>query len=90
VRDVYHHNEKTIDSLPEPQRFDALCEEHLRHQTENICRTHIVQNAWSRGQPLSVNGFIYRLSDGKLIRLVEPITSVADARVSSKFRVVKH
>ncbi len=88
VREVYHNHQGTIDAQPAHKRLDLLCEEHTRAQTENVCRTTIVQNAWARGQPLSVNGFIYRVSDGLLVRLVEPITSIADSRLSAKFRVV--
>jgi carbonic anhydrase len=33
-------------------------------QVANVCRTTIVQDAWRRGQPLSVHGWIYRLQNG--------------------------
>jgi carbonic anhydrase len=29
-----------------------------------VCRTTIVQDAWRRGQPLSIHGWIYRLQNG--------------------------
>jgi carbonic anhydrase len=44
--------------------FDLLCELNVVKSLHNICHTTIVLNAWARGQPLSVNGFCYRLTDG--------------------------
>ena len=50
----------TDDSL----RSDRLCELNVLEQAHNVCRTTIVQDAWKRGQPLTVNAWIYRLADG--------------------------
>ena len=36
----------------------------MLEQAHNVCRTTIVQDAWKRGQPLTVNAWIYRLADG--------------------------
>jgi carbonic anhydrase len=44
-----------------------LCELNVLEQASNVCRTTIVQDAWRRGQPLSIHGWIYRLRNG-LIR----------------------
>jgi len=30
----------------------------------NVCHTTIAQNAWQRGQPLTVHGWVYSLVDG--------------------------
>ena len=35
-------------------------------QVVNVCQTTIVQDAWERGQPLTVHGWIYGLADGLL------------------------
>ncbi|EXI74575.1 MAG: Carbonic anhydrase 2 [Candidatus Accumulibacter sp. SK-11] len=32
----------------------------------NVCQTFVVQDAWQRGQPLTVHGWIYGLHDGLL------------------------
>jgi carbonic anhydrase len=34
-----------------------------------VLRTNIVQDAWERGQQLSIHGWIYRLHDGILREL---------------------
>jgi carbonic anhydrase len=48
----------------ESMRADRLCELNVLEQAHNVCRTTIVQDAWKRGQPLTVNAWIYRLADG--------------------------
>jgi carbonic anhydrase len=47
-------------------RAERLCELNVLEQAHNVCRTTIVQDAWHRGQRLSVHGWIYRLTDGLL------------------------
>lgn len=47
-------------------RFDRLCELNVIEQVRNVCQTTIVQDAWSRGQSLTVHGVIYGLGDGLL------------------------
>ena len=68
VKDVYQRHREELDAIAEPQRrVDRLCELNVAEQAANVCYTTLVQNAWHRGQPLSVHGFIYGLRDG-LIR----------------------
>ena len=33
-------------------------------QVENVASDVFVQDAWARGQPLSVHGWVYSLADG--------------------------
>jgi carbonic anhydrase len=35
-------------------------------QVANVCQTTVVRDAWSRGQTLSVHGWIYGLHDGRM------------------------
>ncbi len=48
---------------------DRLCELNVAAQVRNVCRTGTVQDAWQRGQALSVHGLIYSLGDGLLNEL---------------------
>ena len=48
----------------EEQRHRRLCELNAREQVENIAKCTAVQEAWERGQPLEVHGWIYDLKDG--------------------------
>jgi carbonic anhydrase len=53
--------EKVAD---EERRHRRLCELNAREQVENIAKCTAVQEAWERGQPLEVHGWIYDLKDG--------------------------
>ncbi|MBN1554043.1 MAG: carbonate dehydratase [Phycisphaerae bacterium] len=67
VRDVIAKHRAALDEIDDPgRRQDRVCELNVIEQVHNVCRTTIVQEAWSRGQELAVHGWIYRLSDGLL------------------------
>jgi carbonic anhydrase len=53
----------------EALRHARLCELNVIEQVVNVCQTTVVQDAWSRGQPLSVHGWIYGLLDGRIREL---------------------
>lgn len=46
------------------ERHDALCELNVIEQVVNVCQTTSVQDAWDRGQPITVHGWVYGLKDG--------------------------
>lgn len=50
----------------ERARHDLLCTLNVIEQVANTCRSTVVQSAWGRGQDLSVHGWIYGLSDGRI------------------------
>ena len=50
----------------EAQQFDRLCELNVIEQVASVCEATSVQNAWARGQPLAVHGWIYAVNDGLL------------------------
>ena len=67
VRDVYTANRAELDAVTDPvARENRLCELNVAAQVANVCHTTIVQDAWRRGQPLAVHGWIYDLADGLL------------------------
>lgn len=67
VRDIYlRHAEKLPAKMDERERLDLLCELNVRQQVINVSNTTIVQDAWARGQSLTVHGWIYRVVDGLL------------------------
>ena len=67
IQDVRHKHTARIEAAPEAERADTLCELNVIEQVANVCQTTIVQDAWARGQSLTVHGLIYALDDG-LIR----------------------
>src|SRR5690606_18011498 len=66
LKALYHQNLAQFEGLSQEQQVDRLCELNVQRQVRNVCHTTIVQNAWLRGQPLSVHGWIYGLRDGLL------------------------
>ena len=66
VQDVQVKHSGCIDALPAERRQDRLCELNVLEQAVNVCRTIIVQDAWQRGQKLTIHGWIYGLRDGRL------------------------
>jgi carbonic anhydrase len=77
IRDVYYNNKDIMDQIADPtERVNRLCELNVVQQVENIARCNIVQNAWARGQELSIHGWIYDIHDGILHKLMPPIDSV--------------
>ncbi len=64
VHDVHNKHLATIDRLPEARRHDRLCELNVLEQVVNVCHNPVVQDAWGRGQQLTVHGWIYGLKDG--------------------------
>ena len=64
IRDVYDNYRAEIDGLDAPAQLRRLCELNVTEQVKHVAQTTIVQNAWARGQSLSVHGWIYSLEDG--------------------------
>jgi carbonic anhydrase len=67
IQDVRLKHAALLDSLPESRHPDSLCELNVIEQVLNVCQSTVVQEAWERGQRLSVVGWVYSLKDG-LIR----------------------
>jgi carbonic anhydrase len=66
VQDVRWKYQAQLDALPDEQQHDRLCELNVVEQVVNVSQTTVVRDAWSRGQSLSVHGWIYDLHDGLL------------------------
>jgi len=67
IREVYRKHETDLMRIAdEQQRMDRLCELNIIEQVTNVGNTTIVQEAWQRGQTLSVHGWVYGISNGLL------------------------
>jgi carbonic anhydrase len=65
IRDIYQKYESTLDRITDRKcRSNKLCELNVIEQVSNVCHTTIVQEAWRRGQELTVHGWIYGLENG--------------------------
>lgn len=77
IRDVYYKHQDLMDLIvDETLRLNHLCELNVIEQVAHVSHTNIVQNAWKRGQELSIHGWIYGIHDGMLRKLMEPISSI--------------
>lgn len=66
LRDLaYEYRDHLGQFESEDEKVDRLSELNVIQQVANVSHTSIVQNAWHRGQPLSVHGCIYGLADGR-------------------------
>ena len=67
VQDVVAKHAAELDTMGDPAlRLERLCELNVMEQVANVCQTTIVQDAWARGQDLTVHGWIYGLRDGRI------------------------
>jgi carbonic anhydrase len=67
VQDVMQRHAAELAAIPgEDARADRLSELNVAEQVSNVARTTVVQEAWERGQELSVHGWVYSLRDGLL------------------------
>jgi len=61
------------------ERVDRLCELNVIEQVMHLSRTTILQDAWKRGQSVTLHGLIYGLKDGLLQDLGIEADSLAAA-----------
>ncbi|PHV04873.1 carbonate dehydratase [Janthinobacterium sp. BJB412] len=79
VQDVHQKHERYLgDVLTSRKRAERLCELNVVEQVNNVCQTTIVQDAWDRGQEVSVHGWVYGLKDGLLNDLNMTVSAAHD------------
>ena len=66
VKDVRDRHAALLQAVPRQHRHDALCELNVIEQVVNVAHTTVLQDAWSRGQPVTLHGWVYGVSDGLL------------------------
>jgi carbonic anhydrase len=67
IRDVHLWNREELAQIEDPTaRVNRLAELNVEAQVANVCHTTIIQDAWLRGQKVTIHGWIYSLRDGLL------------------------
>lgn len=66
-----HHQE--LDLLSTEDATNRLCELNVLEQARHVARTTILEDAWERGQEISIHSWIYRLDNGLITPLVSPM-----------------
>jgi carbonic anhydrase len=66
IKDVAARHKPLLDAAPAERRGDLLVELNVIEQVVNVARSTVMQDAWGRGQKLTLHGWVYGLSDGLL------------------------
>jgi carbonic anhydrase len=66
VQDVRDRHRDVLELIPERGRANALCELNVIEQVVNVAQTTVLKDAWSRGQKVTLHGWVYGLHDGLL------------------------
>jgi carbonic anhydrase len=81
VQDVRQKFKDIFECHKPDLHWDILCELNILEQVINVAQTTVVQDAWSKGQELTVHGWIYKLHDGLLRDLKADISAAAELSV---------
>jgi carbonic anhydrase len=80
VRELYREHKRALERIPDQHaRLDRLCELNVIRQVSNVASDVFVQEAWARGQPLWVHGWVYSLADGLVIDLDVTVSGADEA-----------
>ena len=66
IKDVRDRHSGILDAAPPATQLDILCELNVIEQVMNVAHTTVVQDAWARGQRVTLHGWVYGLRDGLL------------------------
>jgi len=78
IQDVRDRHRDVMDAMPEHGRAAALCELNVIEQVMNVAQSTVLQDAWARGQNVTLHGWVYGLSDGLLHDLHMTVTGDSD------------
>ena len=88
IRELYRtHSHELAGIADEELRLDRLCELNIAAQVINVGSTLVVQEAWKKGQALSIHGWVYGLSNGLLKDLGLCISSIDEWTGSQAIRL---
>ena len=84
IRSLTRGHRTELALLEGDKKTDRLCELNVLSQSRHVARTTIVEDAWHRDQAISIHSWIYRLDDGILTPLREPIRKPEDISTTSQ------
>src|SRR5512141_642180 len=81
IQDTANLYAEVLSKIPNmSERVDKLCELNVIEQVINTSETTIVQDAWARGQELTIHAWIYGLKDGIVRDLDITLENKADMK----------
>lgn len=67
IKRIKRGHAEELEALDDPaERNNRLSALNVEHQVEKLINTNIVQDAWDRGQDLSVHGLMFQLGNGRI------------------------
>lgn len=76
---LYRKHKAVIDVIADADaRINRMCEINIELQVRRVAATPIVEQAWQKGLPLAIHGWIYGVHDGLIRALGEPVTSIEE------------
>ncbi|EAR88866.1 carbonic anhydrase (macronuclear) [Tetrahymena thermophila SB210] len=70
IRDLYLRYKEDLDKIQNfDEKVNKLCEINIAQSMYNIGNSTILQDAWDRGQDISINAWIYSLENGCITEL---------------------
>ena len=79
IREVCHDHRDELAALGDDRaRHNRLCELNVIRQVRNVASDVFVQDAWARGQQISVHGWVYSLANGLITDLGVTVGSIAE------------
>jgi len=88
IKDVRDRHAALLERLPAEVRHDALCELNVIEQVMNVVQTTVLQDAWTRGQKITLHGWVYGLRDGLLHDLLLTVNGTAGLEAAYRAAVV--
>ncbi|MEX8194769.1 carbonate dehydratase [Comamonas guangdongensis] len=76
VRDVRDKHLKLLENISIQWRHDVLCELNAIEQVVNVAQSTVMQDAWARGQQVTLHGWCYSLKNGHITNLEMTVPGV--------------
>ncbi len=80
VHGLYCRNAEELDAISDFEaRVNDMCERNVLDQVASLAGNPFVHDAWRRGQPLEIHGWLYSIQDGLLRDLEATVAGLDDA-----------
>ena len=76
VTDVRDRHRDLIAATAPEWRHDVLCELNAIEQVVNVAQSTVMQDAWARGQKVTLHGWCYSLNNGHITNLEMTVPGV--------------
>jgi carbonic anhydrase len=77
AQDAFSRKKSIMDKMNDRERWNYACEQNVVEQVRNVALTTVLQDAWERGQDVSIHGWVYGINDGLVRELVTDVNSNA-------------